>query len=63
MSARSGSGPERTGLPFAHVGVARPKLMSFREGNQRNRGLELVEQVGLPGVVFFGDDDNSYDRT
>jgi Glycosyltransferase family 43 len=53
---------ERTGLPYAHVAVRRdPAQKLFREGNQRNRGLDVVEQVNLPGVVFFGDDDNSYD--
>jgi Glycosyltransferase family 43 len=55
---------ERTGLPFAHLAVPTARAHKNSRGMaQRNSGLEVVEQVGLPGVVYFGDDDNSYDGT
>jgi Glycosyltransferase family 43 len=58
---------ERTGLPFAHLAVPTDPAVKaaklVRGASQRNRGLEVVEQVNLPGVVYFGDDDNSYDGT
>jgi hypothetical protein len=57
---------ERMGRPYAHVAVPTvkelpPKKHPHRGVDQRNRALEVVESLGLPGVVYFGDDDNAYD--
>jgi hypothetical protein len=52
-----------TGVPFAHV-VARQEVnpRKHRGVSQRNRGLDVIHQIGLPGVVYFADDDNVYDH-
>jgi hypothetical protein len=58
---------ERSGLMFAHVAIESEK--SSKHGNaprgvlQRNLGLDTVESIDVPGVVYFGDDDNAYDGT
>jgi galactosylgalactosylxylosylprotein 3-beta-glucuronosyltransferase 3 len=54
---------EQTPLSFAHVYSPSPTDATARGVSQRNRALQVVEQVGLPGVVYFGDDDNAYDGT
>lgn len=58
---------ERTGLPFAHLAVPTDPAIKAQKRvkgvEQRNRALDIVEQIRLPGVVYFGDDDNSYDST
>lgn len=49
-------------LPFAHVvGKTKTKKGGHRGIDQRNVGLDVVRKVGLPGVVYFADDDNVYD--
>ena len=58
---------ERTGLPFAHMAADSirdidGKKQTHRRGlNQRNRGLDVVESLTIEGIVYFGDDDNTYD--
>jgi hypothetical protein len=57
---------ERMGLPYAHMAVPtakalQQKLRPHRGVDQRNRALEVVDSIGIPGVVYFGDDDNAYD--
>jgi hypothetical protein len=58
---------ERSGLMFAHVAIKSEKRT--RGGNaprgvmQRNLGMDTVDSIDVPGVVYFGDDDNAYDGT
>lgn len=56
---------ERSGMMFAHGSVKSldPKKHpnAPRGVLQRNLGLDIVETIGIPGVVYFGDDDNKYD--
>eukprot|EP00980_Cylindrotheca_fusiformis_P022643 scaffold9523_cov103-Cylindrotheca_fusiformis.AAC.20 len=56
---------ERSGMMFAHGNIKsldRKKHPNAPRGVlQRNMGMDLVESIGLPGVVYFGDDDNGYD--
>ena len=67
---------DRSGLPYAHVAVKTPpppttttsttynKNFKAAKGvEQRNAALDVVEYLGLEGVVYFGDDDNAYDGT
>jgi len=63
---------DRVGLPYAHLAISTKKEIRKR-GNknkkphrgvdQRNLALDWVETISetLPGVVYFGDDDNAYD--
>lgn len=54
----------RLGIPFAHVHVPSPttqQKIAPRGVVQRNKGLEITRQIGLRGVIYFGDDDNAYD--
>jgi hypothetical protein len=58
----------RFGLMYTHVAEPTPekvqrKKIHPRGVNQRNRALDVVDQVArdVPGVVYFGDDDNAYD--
>uniref|UniRef100_A0A7S2RPF5 Galactosylgalactosylxylosylprotein 3-beta-glucuronosyltransferase n=1 Tax=Mucochytrium quahogii TaxID=96639 RepID=A0A7S2RPF5_9STRA len=48
-------------IAFAHVGSMSPKQSNFRGIAQRNKGLDVVRSVGIPGTIYFGDDDNAYD--
>ena len=51
-----------SGLPFAHVLRKQKKLRAGHRGiDQRNAGLDIVRKVGLPGIIYFADDDNVYD--
>lgn len=58
---------------FAHLAIESPKtakkkkklskqmmksLNAPRGVLQRNLGIDTVESLGIPGVIFFGDDDN-----
>jgi hypothetical protein len=55
---------DRMGRPYAHVAVPTShelKRRAHRGVDQRNLALEVVESIGIPGVVYFGDDDNAYD--
>ena len=61
---------DRTGLPYAHVAVPTPNHTVTRKGyipakgvEQRNVALDVIEYLGMEGVVYFGDDDNAYDGT
>jgi len=54
-----------SGIPFAHKAVKTPEWImknpkAHRGIEQRNAGLDIVEQVGAEGVVYFMDDDNAY---
>lgn len=54
-----------SGIPFAHQAVktslaVRRNPRAHRGLEQRNMGLDIVEQVGAEGVVYFMDDDNAY---
>lgn len=55
----------QSGISFAHVSLRTPyasrtKFKAHRGLEQRNRGLDLVEEIGAEGVVYFLDDDNAY---
>jgi hypothetical protein len=58
---------ERSGLMFAHVAIKSIKNKKHpnapRGVLQRNLGMDTVESIDIPGVVYFGDDDNAYDGT
>jgi hypothetical protein len=58
---------ERSGLMFAHVAIKSRKDSKHpnapRGVLQRNLGMDTVESIDIPGVVYFGDDDNAYDGT
>ncbi|CAB9510161.1 Galactosylgalactosylxylosylprotein 3-beta-glucuronosyltransferase [Seminavis robusta] len=54
-----------TGVPFAHMAIQTPLAVKRRPKahrglEQRNAGLDIVEQIGKDGVVYFMDDDNAY---
>jgi len=49
-------------IPFAHSSSVKTEDSShFRGVEGRNEGIRIVKKLGLPGVVYFGDDDNAYD--
>jgi Glycosyltransferase family 43 len=50
-----------SGLAFAHQAIASSDTTEHRGLAQRNLGLDIVEQIGNEGVVYFADDDNAYD--
>lgn len=53
---------QNTEVAFAHIAVQTNRAKTIHRGTQqRNRALNVVEQLGLEGVVYFGDDDNAYD--
>jgi len=63
---------DRVGLPYAHLAAPTKKEMHIRGSksskphrgvDQRNLALDWVETISkkVPGVVYFGDDDNAYD--
>jgi hypothetical protein len=54
---------ERSGLMFAHLSIETIQKPRVRGARQRNLGLDVIESVGIPGVAYFGDDDNAYDGT
>lgn len=62
------------GVSYTHLNVRTPKQLITKEGDprwlkargveQRNLGLRWIRQRfkdGIEGVVYFGDDDNTYD--
>ena len=62
------------GVQFSHLAVRTPKQLITKEGDprwlkargveQRNLGLKWIRQNykdGIDGVIYFGDDDNTYD--
>lgn len=62
------------GLSYTHLAVRTPKELITKEGDprwlkargveQRNLGLKWIRRnfkEGMRGVVYFGDDDNTYD--
>lgn len=52
-----------TGLPFAHLTVPTEPLKEGHRGVlQRNAGIDIVHEIGIPGLVYFADDDNVYDH-
>lgn len=56
---------EESGVPFAHKAVktslaVRSNPKAHRGLEQRNAALDIIEQVGAEGVVYFMDDDNAY---
>ncbi|ELT95394.1 hypothetical protein CAPTEDRAFT_26001, partial [Capitella teleta] len=54
---------ERSGLQFTHLAVESTKGSACRGINQRNLALDWVEENAADSdVVYFGDDDNSYDH-
>ena len=69
---------ERSGMLFAHLAIESPptpggmKKLSAKKKRalnaprgilQRNLGIDTVESLEVPGVIYFGDDDNKYDGT
>eukprot|EP00980_Cylindrotheca_fusiformis_P027798 scaffold22560_cov135-Cylindrotheca_fusiformis.AAC.9 len=56
---------ERSGMMFAHGSIESEEEVDHtnppRGVLQRNLGMDIVESIGIPGVVYFGDDDNGYD--
>jgi hypothetical protein len=63
---------DHVGIPYAHLAVKTKKSTGkqnnkqskpHRGVDQRNLALDWVETISenLPGVVYFGDDDNAYD--
>ena len=65
---------ENCGLSYTHLAVRTPKELITKEGDprwlkargveQRNLGLKWIRdnfKSGSRGVVYFGDDDNTYD--
>lgn len=59
---------EGSGLTFAHQSIQYNKKDFKGKNNpghrglaQRNLGLDIVQQVGVEGVIYFADDDNAYD--
>ena len=55
----------QSGLAFAHKSIRTPlasrtKFKAHRGLEQRNAGLDLLEEIGAEGVVYFLDDDNAY---
>ncbi len=61
---------DRSGILYAHRAVKSPPKVHKLKGPsplqakgvvQRNAGLDVVESLGLEGVLYFGDDDNAYD--
>lgn len=56
----------RSKLLFAHINALTPPQIKAMEVGpkgvaQRNAGLQVVEEIGMHGIVYFGDDDNAYD--
>ena len=49
-----------SGLPFAHKAVKTSEKPRHRGVEQRNAALDIVQQLGAEGVVYFMDDDNAY---
>lgn len=65
---------ENCGISYTHLAVRTPKQLITKEGDprwlkargveQRNLGLKWIRQnfqSDMKGVVYFGDDDNTYD--
>ncbi|XP_043671437.1 galactosylgalactosylxylosylprotein 3-beta-glucuronosyltransferase P-like [Vespula pensylvanica] len=58
---------ERTGLKFDHLTAPMPEKYKFRNGakprgvSNRNRGLQWIRANATKGVLYFADDDNTYD--
>ncbi|XP_078358751.1 galactosylgalactosylxylosylprotein 3-beta-glucuronosyltransferase 3-like isoform X2 [Oculina patagonica] len=65
---------ENCGISYTHLAVRTPKQLITKEGDprwlkargveQRNLGLKWIKQNfrhDMKGVVYFGDDDNTYD--
>ncbi|XP_066996968.1 galactosylgalactosylxylosylprotein 3-beta-glucuronosyltransferase P isoform X2 [Anabrus simplex] len=58
---------KRTGIPFEHLVAPMPEEYKKRRGpkprgvSNRNRGLEWIRANATKGVLYFADDDNTYD--
>nr|VZI43092.1 unnamed protein product [Spirometra erinaceieuropaei] len=58
---------EETSVPYTHLAVPSPRFITaiIRGSNQRNMGLDWLRKNKKPGrdsgVVYFADDDNTYD--
>lgn len=58
---------ERTGLHFVHLVAPMPEKYKQKKGakprgvSNRNRGLEWVRANATKGILYFADDDNTYD--
>ncbi|KAL2722712.1 galactosylgalactosylxylosylprotein 3-beta-glucuronosyltransferase P-like [Vespula squamosa] len=58
---------ERTGLKFDHLTAPMPEKYKFKNGakprgvSNRNRGLQWIRANATKGVLYFADDDNTYD--
>lgn len=58
---------ERTGLKFEHLTAPMPEKYKLKKGakprgvSNRNRGLQWIRANATNGVLYFADDDNTYD--
>lgn len=58
---------ERTKLKFDHLTAPMPEKYKFKNGakprgvSNRNRGLQWIRANATKGVLYFADDDNTYD--
>ncbi|XP_033213764.1 galactosylgalactosylxylosylprotein 3-beta-glucuronosyltransferase P-like [Belonocnema kinseyi] len=58
---------EKTGLKFVHLVAPMPEKYKLKKGakprgvSNRNRGLQWVRANATKGVLYFADDDNTYD--
>ena len=58
---------EKSGLDFVHLFVKSPRKAKHKAVRQRNLALSWIRKNldphHTPGVVYFMDDDNTYDKT
>ena len=58
---------KKSGLSFSHIPIrsawGKDNPNSHKGVNQRNAALDLIEKMDVEGLIYLGDDDNSYDVT
>ena len=56
-----------SGLSFSHLSITSPlgrdNPHTHKGVNQRNAALDLIEKMDVEGLIYLGDDDNTYDVT